>query len=60
MADRIIKMRALLKENLENLGSKHNWDHITNQVCFSFYTFTRGNSANFFIDWYVRIHRFDC
>jgi aspartate aminotransferase, mitochondrial len=33
MADRIIKMRALLKENLESLGSKHNWDHITNQVC---------------------------
>lgn len=33
MADRIIKMRALLKQNLESLGSKHNWDHITNQVC---------------------------
>ena len=32
MADRIIKMRALLKENLEKLGSKQNWDHITNQV----------------------------
>lgn len=32
MADRIIKMRALLKKNLEDLGSKHNWDHITNQV----------------------------
>lgn len=33
MADRIIKMRALLKENLEKLGSKHDWSHITNQVC---------------------------
>jgi len=32
MADRIIQMRALLKQNLEELGSKHNWDHITNQV----------------------------
>lgn len=32
MADRIIEMRALLKKNLEELGSKHNWDHITNQV----------------------------
>jgi aspartate aminotransferase, mitochondrial len=32
MADRIIKMRALLKENLEKLGSKHDWSHITNQV----------------------------
>ena len=32
MADRIIEMRALLKKNLEDLGSKHNWDHITSQV----------------------------
>jgi aspartate aminotransferase, mitochondrial len=38
MADRIIKMRALLKENLETLGSKHNWDHITNQVRSHFAT----------------------
>jgi aspartate aminotransferase, mitochondrial len=35
MADRIIKMRALLKENLEKLGSKQKWDHITDQVCRS-------------------------
>ena len=32
MADRIIEMRALLKKNREELGSKQNWDHITNQV----------------------------
>jgi aspartate aminotransferase len=32
MADRIIKMRALLKENLEKLGSKHDWSHITDQI----------------------------
>ena len=32
MAERIIRMRALLKENLEALGSKHNWGHITSQV----------------------------
>lgn len=32
MADRIIEMRALLKRNLKELGSKHNWDHITDQV----------------------------
>jgi aspartate aminotransferase, mitochondrial len=36
MADRIIQMRALLKENLEKLGSKQNWDHITNQVSLVF------------------------
>ena len=33
MADRIISMRALLKKNLEDLGSKHDWSHITSQVC---------------------------
>lgn len=32
MADRIIEMRALLKKNLKELGSRHNWDHITDQV----------------------------
>lgn len=33
MADRIIGMRTALKDLLVNeLGSKHNWDHITNQI----------------------------
>ncbi|KAI9802485.1 MAG: hypothetical protein M1825_002870 [Sarcosagium campestre] len=32
MADRIITMRALLKKNLEELGSKHDWSHITSQI----------------------------
>ncbi|KAI4148577.1 MAG: hypothetical protein LQ340_005042 [Diploschistes diacapsis] len=32
MADRIISMRALLKKNLEELGSKRDWSHITSQV----------------------------
>ncbi|KAI9783046.1 MAG: aspartate transaminase aat1 [Candelina submexicana] len=32
MADRIISMRALLKRNLEELGSKHEWSHITSQA----------------------------
>lgn len=38
MADRIIKMRTLLKNELERLGSKHNWKHITEQIgmfCYS-------------------------
>ena len=26
-------MRALLKKNLEDLGSKRDWSHITSQVC---------------------------
>ena len=33
MAERIIEMRALLKKNLEDLGSKRDWSHITSQVC---------------------------
>jgi aspartate aminotransferase, mitochondrial len=38
MADRIIEMRALLKSNLEKLGSKHDWSHITNQIGMFAYT----------------------
>jgi aspartate aminotransferase, mitochondrial len=38
MADRIIKMRQLLKDNLEALGSKHDWSHITNQIGMFAYT----------------------
>ncbi|WEW60852.1 aspartate transaminase aat1 [Emydomyces testavorans] len=38
MADRIIKMRALLKKSLEQLGSKHDWSHITNQIGMFAYT----------------------
>ncbi|CRG92274.1 aspartate aminotransferase [Talaromyces islandicus] len=38
MADRIIEMRALLKQNLEALGSKHDWSHITNQIGMFAYT----------------------
>ncbi|MED6193212.1 L-asparaginase 1 [Stylosanthes scabra] len=38
MADRIIGMRATLRENLEKLGSPLPWQHITNQIgmfCYS-------------------------
>lgn len=38
MAGRIIKMRALLKENLEQLGSKRDWSHITSQIGMFAYT----------------------
>ena len=30
VANRILKMRSLLKEELINCGAKGNWDHITN------------------------------
>lgn len=32
MAERIINMRSLLRQHLEQLGSKHSWKHITDQV----------------------------
>ncbi|MCJ1253410.1 aspartate transaminase aat1 [Lignoscripta atroalba] len=38
MADRIISMRALLKKNLEDSGSKHDWSHITSQIGMFAYT----------------------
>jgi len=38
MADRIITMRALLYENLQKLGSKHDWSHITSQIGMFAYT----------------------
>lgn len=38
MADRIITMRALLKKHLEELGSKHDWSHITSQIGMFAYT----------------------
>lgn len=38
MADRIIEMRALLRSNLEKLGSAHDWSHITRQIGMFAYT----------------------
>ncbi|KAE9975625.1 hypothetical protein BLS_002503 [Venturia inaequalis] len=38
MADRIITMRALLKKELEGLGSKRDWSHITSQIGMFCYT----------------------
>jgi aspartate aminotransferase, mitochondrial len=38
MADRIISMRDALKSNLEQLGSKHDWSHITSQIGMFAYT----------------------
>ncbi|KAG1928228.1 Aspartate aminotransferase [Pimephales promelas] len=38
MADRIIKMREMLVNNLKNEGSTHNWQHVTDQIgmfCFT-------------------------
>lgn len=56
MADRIISMRALLKENLEDLGSKHDWSHITSQVCMMDQLLVLSMTDRA-IDWHVRLHR---
>lgn len=37
MADRVLLMRAQLKEKLQRLGTPGTWDHITDQIgMFSF------------------------
>lgn len=38
MAGRMIEMRSLLKKNLEDLGSKKNWSHVTSQIGMFCYT----------------------
>merc|ERR1712066_745850 len=38
MADRIISMRAMLKEGLKKEGSTRNWSHITDQIGMFCYT----------------------
>ncbi|PWW75975.1 hypothetical protein C7212DRAFT_280081 [Tuber magnatum] len=38
MADRIISMRAALKTNLGQIGSKRDWNHITSQIGMFAYT----------------------
>lgn len=38
MAQRIMDMRSLLRQHLEELGSQHNWQHITDQIGMFCYT----------------------
>jgi aspartate aminotransferase, mitochondrial len=57
MADRIIEMRALLKKNLEELGSKQNWDHITNQVHLFCLPHSKLGCTDCEIDRHVCLHR---
>lgn len=38
MAERMINMRALLKQNLEALGSQKDWSHVTSQIGMFCYT----------------------
>lgn len=58
MADRIISMRSLLKENLEALGSKHDWSHITSQVRL-IPSILSCSATDEITDWHVRLYRID-
>jgi len=58
MADRIIKMRALLKEGLEREGSKKNWDHVTNQIGMFAYSGMTGEQVDKLrTDWSIYMTR---
>lgn len=46
MAARMISMRALLRSNLEKLGSKHNWEHVTSQIGMFCYTGLSGEQVD--------------
>ncbi|KAI0999633.1 Aspartate aminotransferase [Podosphaera aphanis] len=46
MADRIIKMRALLKQELGALGNSHDWSHITKQIGMFAYTGLKPDEMN--------------
>jgi len=58
MADRIIKMRELLKAGLINAGSKLNWDHVTNQIGMFAYTGMTGEQVDKLrTDWNIYMTR---
>jgi len=46
MADRIIQMRQLLKDNLLREGSLLNWDHVTNQIGMFAYSGMTGEQVD--------------
>ena len=43
MSGRMKEMRQALRKNLEDLGSKHDWSHITSQI--GMFAFTGLNKA---------------
>jgi len=58
MADRIIKMRELLKAGLKKEGSKLNWDHVTNQIGMFAYSGLTGEQVDKLkTDWSIYMTR---
>jgi aspartate aminotransferase len=54
MADRIITMRADLKQHLTDFGSVHNWDHVVNQIgMFCFTGMTPAQVDKMAADWSI-------
>jgi len=58
MADRIIKMRQLLKDSLLKEGSLLNWDHVTNQIGMFAYSGMTGEQVDTLkTDWSIYMTR---
>jgi len=58
MAERIIKMRQLLKDGLIKEGSRLNWDHVTNQIGMFAYSGMTGEQVDKLrTDWSIYMTR---
>ena len=53
MADRIISVRTNLRDNLKNLGSSKNWQHITDQIGMFCFTGMNKDQVNAKIYFYI-------
>ena len=56
MADRIINIRGKLKDELLKIGSKRNWNHITDQIGMFCYTGLEPEQ----VIYYIKNVRFYC
>merc|ERR1719436_1732371 len=58
MAERIIKMRSMLKEGLKKEGSKLNWEHVTDQIGMFTYSGMTGEQVDALAkDWHIYMTR---
>lgn len=53
MADRIISMRTQLVNNLKSEGSKHNWQHITDQIGMFCFTGLKVDQVRHYLQQYI-------
>merc|ERR1719436_942983 len=58
MADRINRMRTMLKDGLKNEGSTLNWDHVTSQIGMFCYSGMTGEQVDKLAsDWHIYMTR---